>query len=223
MNPPQIRSRFAQAMRPLALGLALIAAASGAFAASVDDGLPPIQHGWAEAYYTTPKDSKDDAFKALLAQADALVSDNPGRAEPLVWRAILQSSRAKFDGGVGALKMAKAARQDLLAAEKIQPDVLYGALYTTLGSLYANVPGWPLGFGDKEKAAQYLKRALQLNPDGIDPNYFYAELLVKTGDKAGARTYLDKALAAAPRPGREDADAGRRSEIEQLKAELGRS
>jgi len=63
-----------------------------------------------------------------------------------------------------------------------------------------------------------LQQALKLNPNGIDPNYFYAEYLFEQGDYAKSLQYLDKAAHAAPRPGRELADQGRRNEIAALAA-----
>ena len=82
------------------------------------------------------------------------------------------------------------------------------------------MPGWPVGFGDDEKAEQLLKQALAINPDGIDPNFFYGDFLLDQGRKAEAKTYLDKALAAPARPGREVADEGRRMEIRDRLAKL---
>ncbi len=70
-----------------------------------------------------------------------------------------------------------------------------------------------MGFGDDEKAEQLLKQALAINPTGIDPNFFYGDFLLDQGRKAEAKGYLEKALAAPPRPGRELADQGRRIEI----------
>ena len=58
--------------------------------------------------------------------------------------------------------------------------------------------------------------SLAINPDGIDPNFFYAEYLAERDRNAEARQYLEKALKAAPRPGRELADKGRREEIRVL-------
>jgi tetratricopeptide (TPR) repeat protein len=109
--------------------------------------------------------------------------------------------------------VAEQARDLLLAAEKINPLALDGSAYTTLGSLYYKVPRWPLGFGDKKKARTYLEKSLQINPNGIDPNYFYADFLLEQGEYAKAVEYFRKALNAAPRPGREDADEGRRTDI----------
>ena len=55
-----------------------------------------------------------------------------------------------------------------------------------------------------------------MNPDGIDPNFFYGELLYEMGDYAKSKTTLEHGLNAAPRPGRELADKGRREEIQAL-------
>jgi tetratricopeptide (TPR) repeat protein len=114
---------------------------------------------------------------------------------------------------MGALRLVKAARQLLLQAEALDPKALDGSVYTSLGSLYYQVPGWPIGFGDKKQAVIYLHKALELNPDGIDPNYFYGDFLVEQGDYRAAVPVLEKALKAPPRPGREIADRGRREEV----------
>ena len=126
------------------------------------------------------------------------------------------STYAGAKGGLGALGLAKQAREKLQAAVKIDPNALDGSAYTSLGTLYHKVPGFPLGFGDDKKAREYLERALQVNPNGLDPNYFYGEFLFDTGAYREAQKYLEKALTAGPRPNREVADRGRRSEITAL-------
>jgi tetratricopeptide (TPR) repeat protein len=185
-----------------------------AFGNPLDEDISSLQHDWAKAYYQTPDKQKNDAFDALSARAHMLTVDNPGHPEPMIWEAIILSSSAKFSGGLSALGKAKTARDLLDKAEKIDPTALNGSIYTSLGSLYYKVPGWPIGFGDKEKAKTYLEMALKINPDGIDPNYFYGDFLLKTGDKVKAKEYLEKALAAPARHGREDADQGRKTEVE---------
>jgi Tfp pilus assembly protein PilF len=82
--------------------------------------------------------------------------------------------------------------------------------------LYYSVPGWPIGFGDDKKARELLRKGLQVNPNGIDPNYFYGDFLQAQGDWKGATAALEKALAAPARPGREAADQGRRKEATAL-------
>ncbi len=189
-------------------------------AETISADVQALQHGWAQAYYSLPKEQKDAAFEKLEAEAGLAVARDPARADPLVWRAIIESSHAKFAGGLHALDLIKQARAHLLEAEKIDAKALDGSVYTSLGSLYAKAPSWPLSFGDKKKAKVYLKQALELNPDGIDPNFFYGELLAAEDDTSGARARLQKALDAPPRPGREDADAGRRAEVRAALAGL---
>jgi tetratricopeptide (TPR) repeat protein len=182
---------------------------------NLDDAIEQLQHAWAKANYQTAKEKQEAAFKSLSEDAHQVTVANPGHAEPMIWEAIILSGYAKARGGLGALKIAEQSRDLLLAAEKINPQALNGSAYTTLGSLLYKVPGWPFGFGDKKKARMYLEKALQINPTGIDPNYFYGDFLVSQGEQAKAVEYFKKALNAPPRPGREDADEGRRAELQQ--------
>ena len=207
-------------MKNMMLLLSFIALSSPAFAdEKLDAEVAQIQHEWAKANYQTPKDAQEDAFKVLIEKAHQVTTANDNAPEAMIWEAISNSGYAKAKGGIGALKFAEKARDLLLASQKVSPNALQGSAYTSLGSLYYKVPGWPIGFGDKKKARTYLEKALQVNPSGIDPNYFYADFLSEQGEYAKAVEYYKKALAAPARPGREDADAGRKKEVEEgLKA-----
>ncbi len=200
------------------LKFAFLFAAAAAVNAHADQGLDEaivrLQHEWAIVNYKTPEDRRESAFETLAGMAQDVSQRYPQNAEPLVWQAIVLASEAKVKGGFSALGLAKDARNLLLAAEKINPNALDGSIYTTLGSLYYKVPGWPIGFGDHKKAREYLEKALKMNPGGIDANYFYGELMLTDGNYDAAINYLKKALAAPPRPGREVAHAGRRAEIQ---------
>jgi len=201
-------------MKNMMLLLSFITLSSPVFAEErLDAEIARIQHDWAIANYQTPKDAQESAFKSLTEQAHQVTASNPNAPEALIWEGISYSGYAKAKGGIGALKLAEKARDLLLTAEKINPQSLQGSAYTSLGSLYYKVPGWPIGFGDKKKARTYLEKALEVNPAGIDPNYFYADFLREQGDYAKAVEYYKKALAAPVRPGREDADTGRKKEI----------
>ena len=202
--------------------LAALALPGGAFA-GFDDDLASIQADWAEANYRIQDDKAAlAAFEALAQRAHSFAQANPDKAEPLVWEGIVLSSWAGKKGGLGALRLCKEARASLEAAEALNPAVLQGSVYTSLGTLYYRVPRWPIGFGDDDKAETYLRKALDLNPEGIDPNYFYGDFLAQQGKYDQARAYLEKAMAAPPRPGRETADAGRREEIRRRLAEVAR-
>ena len=118
----------------------------------VSQAIGALQQQWAVANYETPKDQQDKAFGRLTGEAESVVQANPGRAEPLIWEAIIVSTHAGVSGGFGALAKAKRARKLLEQAEKIDPTALNGSAYTSLGSLYYKVPGWPVGFGNDDKA-----------------------------------------------------------------------
>ena len=183
--------------------------------ADVNNDVMKIQHQWAKANYDTPENQQEKVFEALVAEAQKLADVNPDSAEARVWLAIVLSTDAGVTGGFGALGKVKEARRQLEAAEKINSDALNGSIYTSLGSLYYQVPGWPIGFGDDEKAEMYLKKALAINPDGIDPNYFYGDFMLEEGNYQQAIKYLEKAAEAPPRPGRPLADKGRQAEVQQ--------
>ena len=185
-------------------------------AVTPDEVIRPVQDQWAEIKYRVVEKQQADRYEQLAQKSRQLVDANPGMAEVLVWDGIVLSSEAGARGGLGALSLAKDAKQRFEEALKINDKALQGSAYTSLATLYAKVPGWPIGFGDKEKAETYFKRSLAINPDGIDPNFFYAEYLAERDRNAEARQYLEKALKAAPRPGRELADTGRRQEIRAL-------
>jgi tetratricopeptide (TPR) repeat protein len=180
----------------------------------LDASIATLQHEWAKANYSTAKDAQETAFKNLTEQAHQLTEHHANAPEVLIWEGIAYAGYAKAKGGLGALKLAEKARDLLLVAEKSNPNALQGSAYTSLGSLYYKVPSWPIGFGDKKKAKAYLEKALQINPDGIDPNFFYADYLSERGEYKKAIEFYEKALLAPARAGREDADAGRRAEAE---------
>jgi tetratricopeptide (TPR) repeat protein len=198
----------------------LLAVTRLAWASTPDEIVVPIQTHWAEIKYSQPEKQQADSYAKLAEQARKLAEAHPGAAEPLVWEGIVLSSQAGAKGGLGALGIAKKAKQRLEESLKLNDKALNGSAYTSLATLYAKVPAWPIGFGNKERAEAYFKKSLAINPNGIDPNFFYGEYLLDAERYAEARDHLDKALKAAPRAGRELADNGRRQEIKALIVQL---
>lgn len=205
----------------LRAGCAALLAASGAIpwtvqAAPVDDAVADLQRDWEVIRYQTATAEREKRFEALAVKARKVSESFPGRSEPLVWEGIIVSSHAGEKGGLGALSLVKQAKALYEAAIQIDGNALEGSAYNSLGVLYYKVPGWPMAFGDKAKANELLQKALSINPKGIDPNFFYGEYLVETKQPDKAVTYLERALQAPPRPGRQVADTGRRDEARQL-------
>lgn len=182
--------------------------------ASAETTLTSLQQSWSVCQYRTLENQKQNCLSELSQQAHR-VQGRESDPALLIWSAIIDSSWAGAKGGLGALSLVKQAKGDLEKALAIDPRALQGSAYTSLGALYYQVPGWPIGFGDKTKAEVMLQKALAINPDGIDSNYFYGDFQLNQGNKQAARHYLDKALKATPRPGREIADNGRHADIER--------
>jgi tetratricopeptide (TPR) repeat protein len=206
------RTLFALALLPWA--------ALAAGAAPVDDAVADLQRDWEVIRYQTPTAEREKRFESLSAKAHKVVEAYPNRAEPLIWEGIVVSSLAGEKGGLGALGLVKQAKADYEQAIQLDAKALDGSAYNSLGVLYYKVPGWPLGFGDKAKAKELLQKALSLNPQGIDPNFFYAEYLVELKHGDEAVPYLERALQAPARPGRNIADTGRREEVRALLAKI---
>ncbi|KRD34667.1 hypothetical protein ASE35_07955 [Lysobacter sp. Root916] len=208
------RIRRASLLAGLLLGVAALPclAAQAVLPAQV----ATVQDRWAQINYNTPKKQRESGFEALAKQAATVRAAQPGNASALIWEGIVLSSFAGERGGLGALSLVKQAKKDFEQALAIDPKALDGAAYTSLGALYYQVPGWPIGFGDDAKARELLKAGLQVDPDGIDANYFYGDYLQDQGDWKAAAASLEKALAAPARPGRELADQGRRKDIQAL-------
>jgi tetratricopeptide (TPR) repeat protein len=190
------------------------------------DEVKHIQSRWAEVNYMpsnndNQEEAKEKAFEQLSIMATQAALKKENQPEALVWEGIVYSSYAGAKGGLGALSLAKHAKASYEEAIRIDADALDGSAYTSLGVLYSKVPGWPVGFGSDKKALQFLEKGLAKNPDGIDANYFYAEFMFEEEeDYRKAKQHLLKAMQAAPRPDRLNADEGRHQEITRLMAQV---
>jgi Tfp pilus assembly protein PilF len=82
------------------------------------------------------------------------------------------------------------------------------------------VPGGFVGFGDDEVAADYFAKALAVDGNNIDTNFFYGEFLLEHEDYAQAGQVLEQALSAPTVESRPLFDQGRRESIRALLAEV---
>jgi tetratricopeptide (TPR) repeat protein len=215
---------YKQLLKIALMSLALLVMQPGIAGLSSSAQMPEvreIQSEWARLYYLDEfLNNNYRELQALARQANQVAHDNPDSAEALVWDAIVLSTLAEKKGGLGALSLVKEAKLKLEQAEAIDAEVLGGSVYASLGSLYSKVPGWPIGFGNDKKAERYFKKALAINPQGLDINYFFAEFLADNGNDQLALEHIERALQAAPMAGRPLADQGRRQQAIKLRSDL---
>lgn len=214
--------------RPLIVAALLLSAAFPAVSFAKDaapvkteakGALPAQIHGmeeeWARIKYQVPtQDGKLAAIAKLETQAASVTAANPNSAEAKIWEAIILATDANITKSLSGLPKVEKAKDLLEQSQKINPKALDGYADMTLGSLYYQVPGWPISYGSDEKAEQHLKAALAINPNGMDTNYWYGMFLLDDNRASEAVPYLKKAVAAPDRGDRKVADEGRRKEAQ---------
>lgn len=195
-----------------------------AHADEVEDAVSKLQRQWAEANYLVPEAQKEYEFKILVEQAAALSAKYSDRAEPKIWEAIIRAGYAGAMGGLSSMMNAmpqmEQGRDLLLAAEKIDPMAMNGSVYTTLGSFYYMVPGGFIGFGDDDKALEYLNKAMMLAADDMDANYFMGDYWLEQKKYKQALPYLEKVLALPDVAGRPVYSKGRKAEAAEKLARV---
>jgi len=187
-------------------GLAIYVIASllstGAFAEGFDAELRSIQLAIADS--RKPDKSKEQrivALDALAPQARAFVAAHPERAEPLKWEGVVLSDTSVARANMSSLGLIKQARKNFETMAKLDERVFDWAAHCLLANWYWHVPGWPVGFGDKKRADQLFKRAIELNPTGAEPHYFYAQFLLDQKRYDEAMRQYEAALNAPLRVG----------------------
>lgn len=183
-------------MRKILFVVFCLLAYHSCFADNLTDKLQQLESQWAQIYYSYPENKQPAAYQQLLEQTASLVELHPNRAEPKILHAVVISTNAGVENGFSALSSIHQARDLLLAAIALDPHAFEGSAFVNLGTLYYMVPGWPIAFGDKTKAEQLLLTALQINPKGIDANYFYGDFLLAQGKINKAIKYFKRAIRA---------------------------
>ena len=180
--------------------------------AEVNDEIKQLQREWAQIKYTLDKKEHEAALAQLATKAAGIRETQTANADAHLWEGIILSTYAGAIGSLRALSTAEQSRSALEQSIEIDPEASNGAAYTYLGTLYYLVPEWPIAYGDFEIARKYLDKAIELNPDDIDANYFYADFLRVQKKYKQAEVAFNKAIHAPTRPGRDLADEGRRKE-----------
>lgn len=161
-----------------------------------------VRQQWDTAYFGQKDKQQVASLASLATEADRLTEQYPNSAGAWIWSGIVHSSLAGAKGGLGALDQVKQARAKLEHALSLQADAMNGAAYTSLGSMYYQVPGWPISFGDEDKARELLQKGLAAGPNDMDAHFFMADFLLKQKEYAEALRMAEKAQALPADPER---------------------
>jgi cytochrome c-type biogenesis protein CcmH/NrfG len=191
-------------------------------AVTLDGAVARLGDGWATLKYQTGKDpGKLAKVRALKEEAVRLSEEFPDAPALFYWRAQILCLEAEIMHSGGSLDRMRDARRMLETAERLDPGS--SRVKSLMGSIYYEVPGWPLSFGSDKKAAKYLREALVLDPEGMDPNYFMGDFLLGDGHAVDALIYLEKAEQVSGKAAPSRVVAGRRQEIAEAIAKARRS
>ena len=176
--------------------LLLFAQSQSALASSMADRMSRIEAAWVDTSHAVSESGKKNIFLQLSEDISEVVNAFPSKAEPLILKSSILLTMAEDAPSFKALGLVKQAKELLTQAIEIDPEARDGSALVTIGVLFYKVPGWPIAFGDDDEAETYLLKALEVNPDGVTSNYFYAEFLLEQGENEQALSYLNKALDA---------------------------
>ena len=197
----KLKLHLTLAVVALATTLSFVHIARASNDSKLDEDIRTLAESWADAKYLSKTDSeRKEKMDKVGSQADGLVTRYPGRVEPLIWDGIVTSERASLTWGFTALNLATKARDILISAERQDPKALDAGAPTSLGVLYYRVPGFPVGWGDTEKARHYLEEAVKNAPKGRDAHYFYADFLFEQREYKQAEAVVMRALTFTAKP-----------------------
>jgi len=175
-------------------------------ATSLEFEINQIESEWATIYYTKDSLEQSASYPKLLIKLSNTAKQYPNAFELKIWQAIIIATNAAYESPFTALESIKKSKKILESSISTKPNALQGAAFITLGTLYYLSPGWPISFGNEDKAEQLLKTGLKLNPNSIDSNYFYADYLLTTNRQQEASKYFKIATNIPSRPAQKLAD-----------------
>ena len=197
------------------LFVAFLLLSFSSFAGTVGQAAQRLESEWANIYYNSTISNKKASYTTLLNEAITLSKKHPDRAEFVFWQAVIEATKAEHQDALNALIAINHARDLLIKAIAMNPKTMQGSAFVTLGTLYYLSPGWPIAFGDTNKAEHYLKIGLKINPKGIDSNYYYGDFLLKQNKPDKALPYFKQAIYAPVREEQRYADNKLKAEAKQ--------
>ncbi|MBL0010427.1 MAG: hypothetical protein IPP22_04195 [Nitrosomonas sp.] len=141
------------------------------------------------------KNQRVQRFERCIAIADQSLALNANDVRGLFWKAVAMGKMAEDSGMVNALRMLRPMEKMLLKVVALDEKYENAGAHRALGRMYHKLPGFPVSFGNNQKALTHLKQAHELFPRDIMTRAFYAEVLYDEGRQAEARRHADFVLA----------------------------
>ncbi len=136
-------------------------------------------------------------YNNCLDTADKALASNADEVAALYWKAVAMGKLSEEMGILNSLRMTRPMEKLFLRVIALDEHYDDAGGHKALGRMYFRLPGFPISFGNKEKALFHLKRALELYPHDIIARAFYAEALYDMGKKQEA-IQLAEAVVATP-------------------------
>jgi len=143
----------------------------------------------ANAEVESERNKRMELYQVCMKTADKALSLNTDEVVALYWKAVAMGKLSQDMGILNALRMTRHMEKLFLHVIALDENYDEAGGHKALGHMYNKLPGFPISFGNKEKALSHLKRAHQLFPDDIITRAFYAEALFDMGKKHEAREH----------------------------------
>lgn len=159
---------------------------------------------FARACFDRAELAEQDSARAEAAQEGLQASRKAIQADPKLAPAhyylAMNLGQLARTRGLSALKLLEEVESAFLSALRLDPAFDHAGPHRSLGLLYRDAPGWPLSLGDRAKARQHLRKAVDLSPGYPDNRLALLEAYLNWGEKSAAEKDLkatEEALQAA--------------------------
>jgi hypothetical protein len=177
-------------LRLTGVGVALAWAMGGGQALAADSAKAAYEAG-----RVANKPDRERHFAQGMELAKARLASNPADAEGLYWLAVNMGAHALERGKMSALPVVPRMEALLLRLDQVDPRYENAGAARVLGRLYHQAPA-VISVGSNKKAGQFLAKAISLAPNHAGNLAFAADFQAAHGDKATARLYAGRCLAA---------------------------
>ena len=137
-------------------------------------------------------------FEKGIEAGKKAVANDPNRCQGHFWLGINYALFAESSGVFKALGMVDDVKAEINRAMAIEENCECGGPQRVLGKLYARLPFFK--GGSKSKAADFLKKSLELCPKDTQSRIFLAEIHIDEGQKGLAKQLLREVLKQEPDP-----------------------